>query len=115
MSLPSAVLNLHRDFRRNKSRRPIDVILEMHALLHDLAEFSKRKNLVTTAVSQNRSIPIHKAMQSTEVPNNLESWSDKQVISIPEDNLRVEFAKLARADGFDAALGSDRHERRRLD
>src|SRR5437764_13004273 len=54
-------------------------------------------------------------MQSIQVPNDIESWSDKQVISIPENNLGVEFAKLARANGFDAALGSYGHERRRLD
>src|SRR5207253_2823713 len=106
-------LNLHRDLRRNKSRRPIDVILEMHALLCDLAEFHERKNLVAAAICQNRPIPIHKAVQSIKVPNYVESWSDKQVISIPENDLSVEFAKLARADSLDAALGSDRHERRR--
>jgi len=54
-------------------------------------------------------------MQSTQVPNDVESWPDKQVISIPENNLGVEFAKLARTNGFDAALGSYGHERRRLD
>src|SRR5437763_9061381 len=54
-------------------------------------------------------------MQSTEVPNDVESWSDKQVISIPENNLGVEFAKLSRANGFDAALGSYGHEGRGLD
>src|SRR5437899_10021029 len=54
-------------------------------------------------------------MQSTKVPNHIEPWSDEQVISIPENNLGVEFAKFARADGFDAALGSYRHERRRFD
>src|SRR5947208_16221031 len=108
-------LNFHRDLRRNESRRPIDVILEMHAFLRDLAQFHQRKNLVTTAVSQDRPIPIHKSMQSTKVPNHVESWPNEQVISIPEDDLGVEFAKLARADGFDAALGSYRHERWRFD
>src|SRR6476469_1218546 len=87
----------------------------MRALLRNLTQFRERKNLVTTAVRQNWPIPIHKTMQSTEVPNDVESWSDKQVISISENNLRVEFAKLARANGFDAALGSYGHERRRLD
>src|SRR5438105_1756353 len=54
-------------------------------------------------------------MQSTKVPNHIESGSNEQVISIPENDLRIEFAKLSRADRFDAALGSYRHERRRLD
>src|SRR5213082_2870188 len=83
-------LNFHRNFRRNKSRRPIDVILEMHALLRDLAQFRQRKNLVTAAVSQKRAIPIHKPMQSAKVPNHIESWSNEQMISISENDLRVE-------------------------
>ena len=45
----------------------------------------------------------------------VESWSNKQVISIPENDLRIEFVKLSRADGFDTALGPYRHECRRLD
>src|SRR5207237_10127486 len=92
-------LNLHRYLRRNKSRRPIDVILEMHALLCDLAEFHERKNLVAAAICQNRPIPIHKAVQSIKVPNYVESWSDTQVISIAEHDLSGEFALLARGVG----------------
>ena len=31
-------LNFHRNFRRNKSRRPINMILEMHAFFGNLAQ-----------------------------------------------------------------------------
>src|SRR6476646_3289922 len=47
-------LNFHRNFRRNKSRRPINMILEMHALLGNLAQLRQRENLVTATVGQNR-------------------------------------------------------------
>src|SRR6266550_9401008 len=50
-------------------------------------------------------------MQSTKVPNHIDSRSNEQVISIPENDLRVEFAELSRTNGFDAALGSYRQER----
>src|ERR1700719_7875 len=40
---------------------------------------------------------------------------NEQVVGISENNLRVEFAQLARTHRFHAALRSDRHKRRRFD
>jgi hypothetical protein len=55
-------LNFHRNLWSNKRRRPIDVILKINAVLGDLAQFRERKNLVTAAIGEERSVPIHKAM-----------------------------------------------------
>src|SRR5205809_174073 len=91
------------------------MILKVHALVRYLAQLRQRKNLITAAVRQNWHIPVHKFMQPPKVANDFKSWSHKQVVSIPEYDLRVEFAKLARADGFDASLRPDRHEGRCVD
>src|SRR5204863_9645210 len=112
---PERSLNLHRNFRRNKSRRPIHVVLEMHALLSDLAQLGQRKNLVTATIGENWSIPIHELMKSTEVPDDIDSRSHEQMIGISEDDLRSEFVKLMRTHGLHASLSSDRHEGRSLD
>src|SRR6267154_6899464 len=52
-------LNFHRNLRRNERRLSIDMILKMHALLSNFAQFSERKNLVPAAIGQNWSVPIH--------------------------------------------------------
>ena len=47
--------------------------------------------------------------------DDIESWPNEQMISISENDLRIQLAQLARTDRFHAALCPDRHERRRLD
>jgi hypothetical protein len=49
------------------------------------------------------------------VANDIESRPDKQVVSISEYDLRVQFAQLARADGLNASLRPDGHEGRCVD
>src|SRR2546423_568567 len=91
------------------------MILKMDAFLRDLAQFRQRKNLVAAAVGQDRSVPIHEAMQAADRPDHLEPWPDEQMIRISENDLRFEFPQLARTHRLHAALGADGHERRRLD
>src|ERR1700730_3599093 len=91
------------------------MILKMHAFLCDLAQLRQRKNLVAAAVGQDRAVPIHEFMQSTEMFNHIETWADKQVISVPENDLRVYFAQFAWTHRFHGTLRSHWHERRRVD
>src|SRR5207248_11804984 len=57
----------------------------------------------------------HVPRQTTELPKHLETRPDEYMIGVCQDYLRAQFLKLSRADGFDAALRSHRHEGRRLD
>src|SRR5438045_2211846 len=91
------------------------MILKMRALLCDLADFCERENLVAATIGQDRSVPIHEAMESAKVPHHLKPWPNEKVISVPENNLRLKFAQLARTHSFDRALGPDRHESGRFD
>src|SRR5216684_143633 len=62
-------LNFHRDFWSDECRRPVDVILKINAVLGDFAQLGERKDLVTAAIGQDWSIPIHEAMQSAKMPD----------------------------------------------
>ena len=90
------------------------MILKMDALLRDLAQFRERENLVTAAISQDRPIPAHEAVKSAEMPNHLHPGPNEKMVGVSENDLRLQFAQLARTDGLDTPLGPDRHEGRRF-
>src|ERR1043166_2308453 len=91
------------------------MILKVYALFRNLARLRQREDLVTTAIGQNRSVPIHEPMQSAEMFDHVEPWPNKQVVGVSKNDLRIQFAQLAPADCFDRALRADRHERRGVD
>lgn len=91
------------------------MILKFDAFLRDLAQFRERKNLITAAVSQDRSVPIHESVQSAKMFDHIESGSNEQVIRVAESDLRVQLAQFSWADPFHGTLRSDRHKRRRID
>src|SRR5256714_10838387 len=87
----------------------------MGAFFGVLAQLREEENLETAAVGQDRPIPIHETMKPAKFPDHLESWPNEQMISVPENNLRLELDQLAGADRFHAALRPDRHVGGRLD
>jgi hypothetical protein len=54
-------------------------------------------------------------METAEMFDHIQSRPNEQVIGVPENDLRVQFAQLARSHRFDRALCSDRHEDGRFD
>lgn len=42
----------------------VHVRTERHAVVFDIVEFGKRKDLKPAAVGENRSVPVHKLMKS---------------------------------------------------
>src|SRR5256885_14945128 len=91
------------------------MVLKLHALVCDLAQLRQRKNLVTAAVGQDRPVPHHEIMKAAKMFDYLEPGPNKQMISVSENDWSVQFAQLARTHRFNTSLGSDWHERRRLD
>src|SRR5436190_11464756 len=87
----------------------------MHAFLGDLAQLGQRKNLVTSAVGKNWSIPIHEFVESAEIPDHIQSRPDKQMVRVAENDLRLDLSQLSRRHCLHRALGSHWQERRRLD
>ncbi len=86
------------------------MILKRDAFLRDLPQLRQRENLVTSAVGQNRPIPIHELMEAAEMFDHVEPRPHEQVIGVAQDDLSFHFAQLARTHRFDAALRSNRHE-----
>src|SRR5205823_10795379 len=70
-------LDFHRNLGRNECRLSIDVILKLGALLGDLAQLREGKNLVTTAIRQDRSVPIHEFVKSAKMRDHLDAGSNE--------------------------------------
>src|SRR5881397_942354 len=91
------------------------MILKFDAVLSDLAQFRERENLISAAIRQNWSIPIHEFVQAAKMFDHIQSRPNKKMIGISKNDLRLEFMQLSRRDGFHRPLRPHRHKRRRLD
>src|SRR5918996_1628336 len=57
------LLNFHHYLRCKQMRRTIEVRLKMHARVRNLSHPCQAKNLISTAVGQERAVPAHEAVQ----------------------------------------------------
>ena len=115
MSEPSALLNPHRHFRREESLRAVEVRAEFHALFPDLPQFAEAEDLEPAAVGQNRAIPRDEFAQPAQIEDGFVSGPEKKMVSVSENDSRVEAFEHLLGDGLDCAGGPDRHEDGRLD
>src|SRR5438093_12016775 len=91
------------------------MILKFDAVLSDLAQFRERENLISAAIRQNWSIPIHEFVQAAIMFDHIQSRPNKQMIGISKNVLRLEFMQLSLRDGFPRPLRPHRLNRLRLE
>ena len=108
-------LNFRRDLWRNERCCAVDVILKFNALVRDLAQLRERKDLVPTAIRQNRSVPTHEFVEATQMPDRVEPGPDKQMVGVAKNDLRIHLAQLARTHALYRTLCAHRHECWRID
>ncbi len=97
-------LDLDRALRGQVVHGAVDVRAEGDARFRDLAQFRQRHYLEAAGIGQDRTGPIHEAMQAAQSLDHLRSRAQHQVIGVGEDHLRAR-----RADVF----GPERLDRRR--
>ena len=106
-------LDIHNGFRREKMAGAVDMALKDHAFFGDFATGSEGKDLITTAIGQNRAVPAHKAMQSAGLFQYTCTRPQVKMIGIAQDDLCLYIVfQLLLANGLDAAHRSHRHENR---
>ena len=79
-------LNLHTFFWSEESRGPIEMILELNALLSDLAGLGKGPDLEAPRVGENGAIPAGETMQSTQFADRFLSRPEPEMIRVSENN-----------------------------
>ena len=83
--------------------------LEGHALFCDLAQRGQGEHLEAAAVGQDRTIPIHKAVQAACFLHQGFAGAQMQMIGIGQQNLRADLLHLAAGHGLDAGLRAHWH------
>ena len=106
------VLDFHRGLGADETRTAIEMVLEMGPLLRDTAQLRQGKNLETTAVGQNRTIPAHELVQAADLADDVEPRTHEKMVGIAEDDLRMELPQFARTHRLHRSLRADRHENR---
>ncbi len=110
-----ADLRLHRTFRAEEMRRPIQMRTERHAFLGDFAQIIQAEHLEAARVGENRPRPRHEAMQSAQLADLLDSWPQVEVIGVSQKNLNAKFLENVLRNAFDRGQRSHRHEDRSFD
>ena len=75
-------LDAHALLRPHEYMPPVNVGVEVYALLSDLAELCEREYLEPAAVGQYRAVPCHEFMQAAHAPDKLVAGSDVQMIGV---------------------------------
>ena len=89
--------------------------LELHAVLGELAQLGQREHLKSAAVGQYRAIPVHEAVQPARLGDQILAGAQVQMIGVGEDNLRADLLQFVGRHGFDRGLRAHRHEDGRFD
>ncbi len=108
-------LDFHAELGGEQHFRAVEVVLETHALFGDFAQFRQRPDLEAAGVGEHRLLPGGESMESAELADQLMAGPEPEVVGVSEDDLGAEFLDFRRMQGFDRALGADRHEDRRFD
>ena len=80
-------LDFHGLARAEEAGRAVEVVLEVHALLGDLAQFGQREDLKAAGVGEDRAVPGHEAVQPAHFSDGFDTGPQIKVIGISEQDL----------------------------
>ena len=95
---------------REAVRRAVNVTLEGHALIVDLASLRQRENLEAARIGQHGIGPAHEAMQSAHLGDEVIARAQVEVIGVAQDQRSAEVFELGGSEGLDRSLCADRCE-----
>ncbi len=107
-------LDVDGPLRRELPPFSVDVRAKLGSLLVDRDPVSEAEDLETAAVGQERTVPAHEVVQSSQLLNHLGPGAEGQVVGIGQDQLSAAGGQLSGGEAFDGALRADRHEGRHL-
>ena len=110
MSAPSPISRLHCALRAEKVRRTVKVRAECDALLVDFAKSVQAEYLESARVGEDRALPRHKAVQSTQPAYDVYTGPQVEVVGISEQNLDVQLVEQVLGHAFDRGQRSNRHK-----
>lgn len=103
-------LDLHHAFGRENVPRTVNVRLELNAVLADAPQPGQAEHLKAAAVRQQRPRPALKSVQAARVRDQIFAGAQVQVIGVPQNKRKADFAQFSRRHGFHRRLRTDGHE-----
>src|SRR2546423_1393392 len=105
-------LHFHRNLRREKTERAVDMRTELGSFFGDSPNFGETPNLKSTRIGQHRSAPTDEFVQTAASLDYFKPGPQPKMIGIAENDLRVEIGSLERfeTNPLDRAGGAHRHE-----
>lgn len=94
-------------------RRAVNVTLERHAVIVDLAGLRQREDLKAARVGEHRTRPLHEPVQAAHVAHELVAGPQVEMVGIAQDERRVDILELFGRERLDCPLRADGCEDRR--
>jgi hypothetical protein len=88
----------------------VDVGLEGHPGLVDLAQGGERHDLKAAGIGEDRIRPVHELVQAAESRDALGARAQHEVIGVAQDDVGSERLDLIGIHRLDSGGGADRHE-----
>ena len=92
--------------------RAVEVRAKAYPVFTHPAQVLEAEDLIPTAVSQNRAVPPHEALQPAGLFDEFHAGPQIQVIGVRQYDLGTDLAQLTGGHCLDRPLGCHRHERR---
>ncbi len=96
-------------------RRPIQVGLKLDSFFCDFSERLVTKDLISSTVRQNRSLPGHETVKPTLTFDDLLSGAKIEMVGVGQDELNIQIFQKLLGHGLHRARCSDRHKNRSFD
>ena len=108
-------LGLHHRFRRKLVAAAVQQAFEFYAVFRNVAKILEAPDLESTAVGEHGAVPAHEFLHAARFCNQGRSRPQIQVVSVCQNNLCFDFAKVADRKPLHAGQSPHRHKNRRLD
>src|SRR5881394_2416397 len=82
---------------------------EFHAVIADLSHLRQTEYLEPAAISEDRFWPIHEAMESARLGDNVQTRADVEVIGVAQQDLSADLLQFPRVERFNTGLSAHRH------
>ena len=108
------LLDVHRLLGPDEDLGAVGGRGEGDAGFSDLAAVREREHLEAAGVGEDRPVPAPEAVQAAVGLDHLQPGAQVEVEGVAEDDLRAQLPNLPRQHALDRAVGTHRHEGRRL-
>ena len=109
-------LYLHTLLGAHENTLAVDMRGKFYPFLGDLAQLRERKDLKSTAVGQDRAVPVHKLLQAAQIVYKGVAGAQMQVVGVGKFHPAVDLFQLdGRDPALDGGTGADVHEHGRFD